>query len=67
MPLYGFECEDCQEAFEELVASLSQVDEVTCPKCGSGRIARQLSLVAAMKSSDSAGFSLNSSTCAPSG
>jgi len=67
MPLYGFECEDCLEEFEELVASLSQVDEVTCPECRSGKVTRQLSLVAAMKPSSSAGFSMKSPTCAPSG
>ncbi len=67
MPLYGFECEDCQEEFEELIASLSQVDEVSCPECGSDKVSRQLSLVAAMKSSGSTGFSMDSSACAPSG
>jgi putative FmdB family regulatory protein len=67
MPLYGFACEDCQEDFEELVASLSQVDEVTCPECGSGDVIRQLSMVAAMKSSGSVGFNMDSSACAPSG
>jgi putative FmdB family regulatory protein len=67
MPLYGFECEDCQEEFEELVTSLSKVDEVTCPNCGGGNVTRQLSLVAAMKSSGTSGLSLGSSSCAPSG
>jgi putative FmdB family regulatory protein len=67
MPLYGFTCENCQEEFEELVSSFSQVDDVICPKCGSGKVARQLSLVAAMKSGGTAGFSMDSSTCAPSG
>jgi putative FmdB family regulatory protein len=67
MPLYGFECEDCREEFEELVISLSKADEVVCPECGGENVARQLSLVAAMKSSGSAGFSLGSSACAPSG
>lgn len=67
MPLYGFECENCQEEFEELVTSLSRVDDVTCPECGSGKVARQLSLVAAIKSRGEAGFSINNSACTPSG
>ncbi|MGD8456057.1 MAG: zinc ribbon domain-containing protein [Anaerolineales bacterium] len=67
MPLYGFECEDCQKEFEELVTSLSKVDEVVCPKCGGVNVTRQLSLVAAIKSSGSSGFSLGSSACAPTG
>ena len=67
MPLYGFECEDCHEEFEELVTSLSKVGEVTCPKCGGVNVIRQLSLIAAMKSSGSSGLSLGSSACTPSG
>jgi putative FmdB family regulatory protein len=67
MPLFGFVCEDCHEEFEELVAGLSKVGEVACPNCGGMNVTRQLSLVAAMKSGGSSGFSLGSSSCAPSG
>jgi putative FmdB family regulatory protein len=67
MPLYGFECEDCLEQFEELVTSLSNAGEVTCPHCGGVSVTRQLSLVAAMKSTGSSGLDLGSSSCAPSG
>lgn len=67
MPLYGFECEDCLEEFEELVTSLAKVGEVTCPECGGMNVTRQLSLVAAMKASGSSGLDLGSSACAPSG
>jgi putative FmdB family regulatory protein len=67
MPLYGFECEDCQEEFEELVLSFSKSDEVACPDCGSHNVARQLSLVAAIKTGSSAGFNMDNSACAPSG
>jgi len=67
MPLYGFECEDCLEEFEELVTSLSEAGEVTCPACGGVNVTRQLSLIAAMKSSGSSGLNLGTSSCAPSG
>ena len=67
MPLYGFECQDCENDFEELVMSSSQIDDVVCPKCGSKHVQRQLSLVAAMKTSGSTGYSASSTACAPSG
>lgn len=67
MPLYGFECKECREEFEELVMRNSQIDEVGCPECGSGNIMRQLPLIAAMKSSGSSSLDLSNSACAPSG
>lgn len=68
MPLFGFVCEECQENFEELVISASNTDEVACPECGSPKVERQLSLVAALKSSNSGAVSAASSAaCAPGG
>jgi putative FmdB family regulatory protein len=67
MPLYGYECEDCQDEFEEFVTTFSKAAEVTCPECGSGNITRQLSMVAAMKSSSSADYCYNNPACDPSG
>ena len=66
MPLYGFVCDDCNEEFEELVM-VSELDTVCCPECESRKVSRQLSLVAAVKSSGSSSFSASSSACAPSG
>ncbi len=42
MPIYEFNCQKCQEAFEELV--LSRSEKVVCPKCGSTKIERALSV-----------------------
>lgn len=67
MPLYGFECQDCEDEFEELVMSSSTVDDVVCPKCGSKHVQRQLSLVAAIKTTGNTGYNAGSATCAPSG
>lgn len=47
MPLYDFQCEDCQATFEELVRSSEDTSAVRCAKCGSARVVRQLAIVAA--------------------
>ena len=67
MPLYSFECKDCEDEFEELVMSSAQTDKVSCPTCGSLKVQRQLSQVAAIKISGGNGPSLSNSSCAPSG
>ncbi len=44
MPLYDYVCQDCQASFELLVRSSTQP---VCPKCGSARLDKQVSLPAA--------------------
>ena len=68
MPLYGFVCEHCAEEFEELVITSERVGEVACPKCGSGNVERQLSLVAALpKSTEVSGYCPTNPDCTTSG
>lgn len=43
MPIYEFECEQCGERFEELVAAAAAA--VACPRCGAGETRRLLSNV----------------------
>jgi putative FmdB family regulatory protein len=43
MPIYEFECEECGERFEELVASTEAA--VVCSACGSARTRRLISQV----------------------
>jgi putative FmdB family regulatory protein len=65
MPLYEFECTECDISFEELVRSSAAVNEVKCPECGSEHVSRKVSLFA---SKVSGGASLAAaSACAPSG
>jgi putative FmdB family regulatory protein len=33
MPLYEYICDDCDETFE-VIRSVADTDEVTCPECG---------------------------------
>jgi putative FmdB family regulatory protein len=43
MPIYEFECEECGERFEELVAA--GATDVPCAECGSTRTRRLMSSV----------------------
>ncbi len=43
MPIYEFDCEQCGERFEELSSDPDM--DVTCPRCGSRRARRVLSVV----------------------
>ena len=45
MPIYEFHCKECRADFKTLRRS-EQVDAVTCPACGAGRVARLLSVTA---------------------
>jgi putative FmdB family regulatory protein len=43
MPLVNFRCTACEEVFETLVRSSEEPD---CPKCGSLKLERQISVLA---------------------
>lgn len=43
MPLYEYACEECGQSAEQLVTASSQPK---CPKCGSDRLSKLLSIVA---------------------
>lgn len=43
MPIYEFECEQCERRFEELVAG--GTESIECPRCGSRRTRRLISAV----------------------
>ncbi len=47
MPLYDFTCRECEQPFETLIRRETEIATVTCPKCSSGKVERQLSLPAA--------------------
>ena len=58
MPLYEYTCQQCQTKFEQLVRTMSGGEKINCPKCGSKKTARALSVFAvgaqgAAKSTDS--------------
>lgn len=53
MPMYGFQCDDCQAEFETYVPRASAVGEVVCTQCGGQKLTRVLSLPAKTASSAS--------------
>jgi putative FmdB family regulatory protein len=42
MPIYEYDCNNCQEAFEKLV--MSSASKIVCPKCGSENIKKKYSV-----------------------
>jgi len=52
MPLYEFQCTECDRSFEELVRSASAIAEVKCPECGSEHVRRQVSTFASKLSEE---------------
>jgi len=63
MPIFEFECSDCQHPFEELVFG-SNTDDVLCPSCGSAQVRKKMSTFASKSGSDGASLSLGASSTA---
>jgi putative FmdB family regulatory protein len=66
MPLYEFQCTECDRAFEELVRTSTAIAEVKCPECGGDHVRRKVSTFAS-KVSGSGGAIAPAGSCAPSG
>jgi len=48
MPTFDYLCQDCEQRFEELFLSISQIPaQALCPVCGSGHTRRLISAPAA--------------------
>ena len=52
MPIFEYTCKKCGESFEELVRSDTVV---ACPKCGSKKVEKELSVFSANSSSNGGG------------
>ena len=63
MPIFEFECSDCQHPFEELVFG-SNTDDVLCPSCGSAQVRKKMSTFASKSGGDGASLSLGASSAA---
>jgi putative FmdB family regulatory protein len=46
VPIYEYTCQKCQTKFEKLIRSMSNGEKIECPKCGSSKTARALSVFA---------------------
>jgi len=61
MPIYEFKCERCKSVFEEFFHSSNFAGEaLVCPKCGSTKAKKQLSVFATEVSQTSSDFSSGS-------
>jgi putative FmdB family regulatory protein len=47
MPIYEYQCADCNTKFEKLVRRASEAAEVDCPSCGQKHVSQQYSTFAA--------------------
>ncbi len=54
MPIYEFQCKKCGKDFEDLVARRG--DKSPCPKCGSKKVERKVSVPAPHVSKGASGF-----------
>jgi putative FmdB family regulatory protein len=64
VPIFEYHCTGCGRDFEQLVRAN---DQVACPECGSAKVRKQLSVVAAPRSrggaSDDAGGCCSGGGC----
>ena len=45
MPIYEFHCDACDTSFENMTSMSARDQKVACPKCGSKKTGRKLSVV----------------------
>jgi putative FmdB family regulatory protein len=63
MPIYEYQCSECGERFEKWQRSMVCTEETHCPKCGSQRVKKAVSLFG--KGGSTSGEPLSDSSCAP--
>jgi putative FmdB family regulatory protein len=63
MPIYEYNCDDCHESFERIV--LSAREEISCPRCNSTAVEKQLSVFSAHGSRTEAKGSGGGCGCTP--
>ena len=58
MPMYEFQCRNCDEEFEDLVFSSNfSLEDIKCPNCGASKPEKKISAAAVGVSSHSNGGS----------
>lgn len=68
MPIYEYECRDCDKPFEELILRRSDEDDVRCPKCKGKKVSKRMSRPAAARSGGGdGGYAAPSANCGPVG
>lgn len=67
MPIYEYQCQECQKKFDKFVRSMLAEIEVTCPSCGSTQVRRGFSTFASSTSGNGGALTSSAPSCAPSG
>jgi putative FmdB family regulatory protein len=62
MPIYEYKCKACGERFEMLVRSVSRQSHPACPKCGSQKVKKAISLFGVAATTGSTAVS---ASCSP--
>lgn len=65
MPIYEYQCTECENKFERFVRSMNAQEEIMCPQCGSTKVEKAFSVFGVGGSSNGSGSS--AASCAPSG
>lgn len=63
MPIYSYQCQDCQAKFDLLVGVTSESAELKCQKCGSKKIQKTLTSFSVRTGSSEQ--SCSTGTCTP--
>jgi len=65
MPIYEYRCGECGEKFELFVRSASQQATATCPRCGSQKVRKAISLFGIGGTGESNKTSAAACSCGP--
>jgi putative FmdB family regulatory protein len=65
MPIYEFQCGDCQAVFETLVTSASVSREIVCSRCKSTNVKKIMSSSSFKRAAGSTASACGHSDCAP--
>jgi putative FmdB family regulatory protein len=63
MPIYEYNCRRCHQSFERII--LTKGEKITCPKCNSADVDKQLSVFSSHGSRAEAGGSAAGCGCTP--
>jgi putative FmdB family regulatory protein len=63
MPIFEYSCRRCQNHFEQIVLSVSE--KISCPKCASGAVEKQLSVFSSPSSGKEVSASGGGCACTP--
>ncbi|HXV79010.1 MAG TPA: zinc ribbon domain-containing protein [Candidatus Binatia bacterium] len=63
MPIYEYTCQECHHSFERIV--LSTREKISCPKCASGAVQKQLSIFSSPGSQSEEAVSGGGCGCTP--